>query len=176
MEKLTEGEVQKIQKIDEETENFLHKLFKLGIFFKGINGTWEIVTGLLFLFLSRETFSKWFSAISKNELLQDPNDKLINFVASFLQNISGNTKIFAALYILFHGILNIFLVVQLYRDKPWAYLVTIWTMAVFVGYQIYRISIHHSSFLIFITIFDLFFMLLSWHEYKYHKKLLVSRS
>ncbi len=150
-------------------EKYWHELFEIGILLKGFNGLWETISGFLVLFVSKATFSTWFLLIAQNELLEDPHDKFINFVTHALQNFSGDTKIFAAIYILSHGILNIFLSIQLYRDRHWAYLVTIGAMAIFMVYQIHRITIHHSLVLTAITIFDVFFIILAWHEYKYHR-------
>lgn len=152
-------------------QKYWHELFELSVIVKGLNGLWETVSGLIVLFLSKATFDSWFSTLARNELLEDPNDRMINFLAHVLSNLSSDAKIFAALYILAHGILNIFLSIQLYRDKHWAYLVTIGAMLIFITYQIYRISIYHSLFLTAITIFDAGFVMLAWHEYKYHKEL-----
>lgn len=150
------------------TQKYWHELFEVGITLKGFNGIWETVTGFLFLVLSKDTLHRGFSYVTRNELFEDPNDKFINFLAHTLQNFSSDTKTFAALYIFLHGLLNIFLVIQLYRDKHWAYLVTIGSMILFMFYQIYRISIHHSVFLTVLTVFDAVFIVLAWHEYKYH--------
>lgn len=146
-----------------------HKLFKFSVLIKGFTGTLGITSGLLFLFLNKTTLTGWFSLLVRNELLEDPNDRFINFLTYALQNISSDAKTFAALYVLAHGFLNIFLVVQLYRNKHWAYLVIIWVMLISMPYQIYRISIHHSIALIAITLFDAFFIILAWREYKIHK-------
>lgn len=146
-----------------------HKLFKFSVLIKGFIGTLGITSGLLFLFLNKTTLTGWFSLLVRNELLEDPNDRFINFLTYALQNISSDAKTFAALYVLAHGFLNIFLVVQLYRNKHWAYLVIIWVMLISMPYQIYRISIHHSLALIAITLFDAFFIILAWREYKIHK-------
>lgn len=151
------------------TQKSWHELFEFGVFLKGFNGIWETISGAMFLFLSRGTITNWFFLATRNELIENPNDKVIIFFARVLQNSLSHTKVFAALYLLVHGLLNIFLAVQLYRDKHWAYLVMIWTIIIFIGYQIYRISIHHSIALIFFTIFDIFFVILAWHEYKYRR-------
>jgi uncharacterized membrane protein len=147
-----------------------HQLFELSIFLKGINGVWEVSSGVLVLFLSKITLETWFSIVTRYELLEDPNDVLINFLMSAFQNVSNNAQIFAAFYLLLHGLLNIFLTIQLYRNKSWAYLVTIGSVLLLMIYQIYRISIHHSLLLTAITIFDVFFIGLAWHEYKYHQE------
>ncbi len=158
------------------TQKYWHELFEFGVFIKGFNGVWEIVSGFMILFLSKITLTNWFFLIAQNELLEDPRDKFINFLVQTLQNFSSSTQILVALYILTHGLLNIFLAVQLYRDKHWAYLVTIGATLMFMSYQIYRISIHHSLILTIITIFDMFFIILAWHEYKYHRDRLKIKS
>jgi len=150
------------------TTKHWHKLFEVTLFMKGFNGVWETISGLTFLLLSKATLSHWFIKIARNELIEDPKDNVTNFIVHTLLDPTTSTKTFAAFYLLIHGILNLFLVIQLHRDKHWAYPTTIGVMAVFMLYQIYRISIHHSLILVAITTFDLFFIALTWHEYKHH--------
>lgn len=151
-------------------QKYWHKLFEAGVFIKGFNGVLEIISGFLVLFVSKAALTRLFSLVARDELLEDPHDRFISLLAHALQNFSLDTQVFAALYILAHGLLNVFLAIQLYRDRHWAYLVAIGTMLVFMSYQIYRISIHHSLILTAITIFDAFFIILAWHEYAYHRE------
>lgn len=98
---------------------------------------------------------------------------IIEIIAGFfilshgIQDLSTNTKIFVAIYILAHGVLNIFLSIQLYREKIWAYRATFVIMTGFVIYQLIRIYTYHSAMLITLTAIDLLFMALLWHEYRY---------
>lgn len=155
-------------------QKYWHRLFEFSVLTKGFTGVWETVSGFLFLFLNKTTLGGWFSLLVRNELVEDPDDKFINFLTHALQNLSSDAKTFAALYVLAHGLLNIFLVVQLYRNKHWAYLVIIWAMLISLPYEIYRISIHHSAILTTITIFDAFFIALAWREYKLRKFAVIS--
>ena len=148
-------------------EKYWHKFFEIGVFVKGFNGIWETLSGLLVLFLNKETIRDWFFVLASRELLEDPSDHLINFLAGVLQNFSREAQTFAALYILIHGALNIFLAVQLYRGKKWAYLFVINVTTLFVLYQIYRIGIHHSLLLTILTIIDILFVVVAWHEYRH---------
>jgi uncharacterized membrane protein len=125
--------------------------------------------GCLLLFTSKITITNVFYSFTAEELLEDPNDFIVNFLGQVVQNISLNTKIFIAFYILIHGITNLFLAIQLYRNRLWSYLLAIIIMGVFMLYQAYRISLYHSVPLIIITIFDFFFILLTWHEYHHRK-------
>jgi len=146
-------------------ENVLHQIFEFGVLIKGINGVWETVSGISILFLSKATINNLFYFLASKELLEDPHDAFFNLLFKFLENLSHNTQVFIAIYILIHGLLNLFLAIQLYRDKIWAYLVTITITTAFIFYQIHRIILYHSPVLIIITIFDILFVILTWHEY-----------
>jgi uncharacterized membrane protein len=158
-----------IIKNDSKIERVLHQIFEFGIFIKAINGVWETLSGFFILFAGKETLSKLFYFLSNKELLEDPSDMFFSFLSGFLENLSHSTQVFISFYILIHGILNLFLVIQLYRDKIWAYLATITVMIIFIFYQIHRIILHHSIFLTAITVFDILFVILAWHEYNRKK-------
>ncbi|MDO8620208.1 MAG: DUF2127 domain-containing protein [bacterium] len=150
------------------SQAYWHKLFAVGVLLKGLNSVWGTLGGFLILFLSKETLNRWFSVITQGEQVEDPSDKVIAFLAHALQNVSSSTQTFVAFYMLLHGILNIFLTIQLARDKHWAYLVTIGITTLFLLYQVYRISVHHSLVLLAVTLFDILFVFLTWHEYRHH--------
>ena len=150
-------------------ERYLHGLFRFSIFVKGFNGIWETLSGFLVLSINKAAFSNLFYSLAQNELFEDPHDRFTEFLARALQNVSPDAKTFAAVYILFHGLLNIFLAIQLYRNKLWAYRVNIGAITIFMFYQIYRISLHHSLMLALLTIFDVTFLILTLHEYRHQK-------
>ena len=152
-------------KNDSKFEVVLYDIFEIGIVIKFFNGVWEVVSGFFILFLSKETINKLFHLLASKELLEDPNDFFIGFSSRFLGNLSHDTQIFIAVYILIHGFLNLFLAIQLYKDRIWAYFATITVMVIFIFYQVHRIILHHSAVLIAITIFDILFIILTWHEY-----------
>lgn len=152
-------------------ERYWHGFFEFGILLKGFNGVWETISGFLVLFLSRATFSRLFYFLARRELLENPRDRFLYFVVRSFQHVTPEIKVLAAAYILGHGLLNIFLAIQLYRNRLWAYLVTMSAMVVFMSYQVYRIVLHHSRALTILTIFDVLFLILTWHEYRYQRSL-----
>jgi uncharacterized membrane protein len=160
-----------IQNNNKEIESVLHGIFEFGILIKFINGIWETASGFLILFLSKEKLGGFFQFLSNKELLEDPDAIFANFFSNFFQNLTHHTQVLIAVYILIHGLLNLFLSIQLYRDKIWAYLVTISIMMALILYQIHRIILYHSPLLITITVFDFLFVALTWHEYRYKKRL-----
>lgn len=151
-------------------QKYWHQLFRYGIFVKGFLGVWEIVLGSALLLVGNKMFFTLTLFLSQHELKEDPKDIVVSFLNQASQHILLDAKLFATVYILTHGILNIFLAIQLYRDKQWAYVAAIAVMVTFVLYQIYRIGIHHSFFLVALTLFDILFIALTWNEYLHQKK------
>ena len=72
----------------------------------------------------------------------------------------------AAVFLLSHGVVKLFLVVMLLRNKEWAYPVFIVVLAGLITYQIYQLSVSMAYWLLFLTIFDVIVLLLTWHEYR----------
>lgn len=150
-------------------ENTLHQIFELGIAIKALNSIWELFSGFFILFAGRELLNRIFNFLAYRELLEDPNDFVLGVISPLLQNLSHGAQMFIAFYLLFHGILNLFLAIQLYRERIWAYLANISVTIIFIFYQIHRIYLFHSVLLTIITVFDVLFIILTWHEYKYKK-------
>lgn len=142
-----------------------HTLFELGVFFKALNGAWETIAAVSYLFFGR-LIARGFFFIFGHELLEDPHDKILGFFMLAFQHFSSSSRTFAAVYLLTHGILNLFLAVQLYRNRYWAYLFAVGVTAIFMIYQIYRIFLYHSLILGVITVWDMFFIIFVLHEYR----------
>ena len=71
-----------------------------------------------------------------------------------------------ALYLLSHGIVKLFAVVALLKNKLWGYPLSIVVFGGFVLYQIYRFTLTGAIGLIALTIFDLVVIWLIWLEYR----------
>lgn len=149
-------------------EKVIDRVFKLTIFLKGINGILELASGLFLLFAPKTVLSAIFTALVKQELIEDPNDFLVNFASAVLQNMSPTTKFLSIVYLLFHGTINIFLVIGLLRRKFWAYPIAMIFLMLIVFYQTYHLAHLYSWGLCFLTLFDVFIIILIWHEYRYH--------
>lgn len=151
-------------------ENVLHGLFEFGILIKAIDGVLEVIGGILFLLVSQNTLYSLVSELTEHELSQDPHDVLANTIVHAVANLPDGTKLFGAIYLLIHGIVKIGMVIGLWKDKLWAYPVSLTILIAFTVYQIYRITLTHSVFLIALTVLDIVIILLIWHEWNYHHK------
>jgi uncharacterized membrane protein len=152
----------------EVQEKNIHTVFITSLVLKGLNALLEIVGGGLFLFTGSITAILRF--LIREELFEDPTDFVANQIQHILPYFSTHNQLFVAFYLLSHGIVKIFLVINLLRNKLWAYPATITALLFFIAYQIYRLTYAYSSFLVFLALFDLLIILLTWHEYSLMKK------
>lgn len=152
------------------TEKRFRQLFRIGIFLKAVDGVLELAGGILLLLISKESLNDIVTFLTQHELSEDPNDLVANYLVHVVHHLSTSTKLFGAVYLLFHGAVKIFLVVGLFRGKLWAYPSAMVFLVGFIGYQLYRYSLTHSIALILLTVFDAVIVLLIWHEYRYLKR------
>lgn len=80
--------------------------------------------------------------------------------------VTGTGRHFAAAYLISHGLVKIVLVVELLRNRLWAYPLMIFVLTIFVGYQCYRFGLTHSPAMAALTIFDLGVIALTALEYR----------
>jgi len=144
----------------------IHQLFILGLVLKILNVIAEITGGLFVLLSSKETLVKLIFFITQGELLEDPKDIIANYFISLPQSISLNTTHFIGIYLLSHGVIKLFLIISLLKNKLWSYLASIIVFGLFILYQIFRYFNTFSYWLLVITLFDLFVVWLVWKEYK----------
>lgn len=152
-----------------EAHNNLHKLFDIGIILKGLDGLLEVAGGILFLFIRPETLNHFLLSLTRYELLEDPKDKIANYILS-LGQLSGGSKLFGILFLLSHGIIKVFIVIGLLKNKLWFYPLGIFVFSAFGLYQIYQYSHTHSLGLLILTILDVVVVALTWHEYREIKR------
>jgi len=126
-------------------------------------------------FASTSAIIRLVNALTQDELIEDPNDFVAAHLLSLAQNFTVSTQRFYAFYLLSHGVIKVFLVICLLRNKLWAYPVSLVVLGLFVVYQLYRFSYTHGFGLIVLTVFDVFVMGLIWHEYRLVRRHLTSR-
>jgi uncharacterized membrane protein len=110
------------------------------------------------------------ATLTQQELAEDPRDMIANYLLHSAQHLSLGTKEFAAIYLLSHGAIKLWLIVGLLREKLWYYPVAMIVFGLFIAYQLYRFSFTHSAFLLLITAIDIAVIILTWHEYRYLRR------
>ena len=151
-------------------ERIVHLLFDIGVIGKGIDGVLEILGGVLLFVLSPNRIDAIVRALTQHELSQDPNDAVAHFILESAQHLTGDTKLFGAIFLLGHGAVKVVLVAGLLRKQAWAYPIGMLAFFAFVVYELYRYTHTHSNWLIVLSVLDLFVIGLTWLEYQRLKR------
>lgn len=149
--------------------SILRDTFRTGITLKGIDGVLETIGGVLFWLFPPAKMNAIVTTLSQHELSRDPHDFIAIHVLRVSEKLLSGNKLFAALYLLAHGLTKIILVVALWMNALWAYPLTIVVLAAFSVYQTYRFTHTHSIILLFLTIFDVALIYLAWMEWREQK-------
>ena len=144
----------------------VHSFFVITLILKGTNALLEITGGLLTLFISPRLLQSAVFRLTRAELVEDPRDFMANWLTATAAHFSAHAQVFVAWYLLGHGVIKLFLVIQLLRRKLWAYPLALAAFTLFIMYQLYRYALTHSPWLLLITVFDLVVLWLTWQEYR----------
>ena len=144
--------------------------FKIGVISKGIDGVLEIAGGFMLLFITPQQIQSLIQALTQHELSEDPKDIIANYLLNSTYHLSPGTKNFAAIYLLWHGLVKAGLVAALLLRKRWAYPVAIIAFFLFLIYQLYRYSHTSSPTLLVLSVVDIFVIILTWLEYRRLRK------
>ncbi|WP_395068066.1 DUF2127 domain-containing protein [Paraburkholderia silvatlantica] len=148
-------------------ENNLHLLFDLTLGFKAILALAEIAAGVATWLIPQRYFLALVLWVTRDEFAEDPHDLVANFLLHTVQHLSVDAQRFAGLYLLGHGVIKLWLVAGLLRERLWYFPVSIAVFALFIAYQAYRFTYTHSVWLLLVTALDVVVIALTWHEYRY---------
>ncbi len=147
----------------------LHSLFLFSVWIKGVAGILETIAGIIGLFVTPQALKSVVVLITSPELSEDPDDWIATTLSRAAQHLSVDTTLFAAAYLILHGLIKVFLVASLLMGRLWAFPLSLWFLAAFIVYQCYRYTHTHSVYLILLTVVDLAVVILIWHEYRKYK-------
>ena len=147
-------------------EHRIRQVFQISILLKGAHALIECLTGVAVALVSTSAIRDLVNTLTQEELIEDPRDFLATHLLTAAQQFSVGTRHFYAFYLLSHGIVKLFLVVGLLRNKLWSYPASLGVLGLFIVYQLYRFSYTHGVGLIVLTVFDIVVMGLIWHEYR----------
>jgi uncharacterized membrane protein len=146
--------------------DLLDRTFEVGIILKGLDGLAETIGGVLLLFVSPASISRIAKAVTQHELSEDPHDWISIHLLHYAHGLTNATVMYAAIYLLAHGVVKIVLVGALLRNQMWAYPALIVVLIAFIVYQLYLIAIRPTGGLIALTTFDVAITALTWREWR----------
>ena len=151
-------------------EKDIRLAFRLSLIAKGAFALAEIIGGVLVYFVSQDFLYSIASTVTQNELTEDPQDIVGNFLLHLADNFSIAGQHFTAYYLISHGVVKLFILLGLWKRITWAYPAALVVFTLFIVYQMFRYSVTHSPWLLVISVLDLFVIALTWHEYRYVRK------
>ncbi|VVE13392.1 membrane protein [Pandoraea morbifera] len=147
-------------------EKHLHGLFEASLWIKALFAVCEMVAGAAAYFISSHVVLSFALRITGHELREDPHDVLASVLLHAAQHLSVGSQAFVAVYLLAHGVLKLWLIVGLLRERLWIFPVSVVIFALFIAYQLYRYAHTHSVWLLLLSLLDLGVIALTWHEFR----------
>lgn len=157
-----------MEPIKEEKE--IYQLFRLSLFLKGAASFLEILGGILVFVIPPAFITNIVITLTRPELAEEPGDFIATHLVTLAQQFAVSSTVFIALYLLSRGIIKLGLILALFKNKLWAYPISLVVLGLFVLYQIYQIFTSHSLLIVGLTIFDLVVMYFIWREYRIVKE------
>lgn len=143
----------------------IHDAFEVGVTIKLIDGILEIIGGVILIFINPLSLNRWVNYLVQSGPLQNSKEGA-GLLLGFARDFTVEAQIFGVVYLLLHGVIKIFLVVNLWEKKLWAYPTAIVFFLAFIVYQSGEYFLNHSVFMLALTILDALVVLLTWAEYE----------
>jgi len=143
-----------------------HRLFVVAVVLKGLNGLAELVAGASILAIGHAGLNGLVMLLTARELSEDPTDLVANLLRRWFAQLSADAELFAAIYLLTHGVVKIVLATCLLREKSWAFPAAAAFFALFIAYMSYRLALGWSWSIAAFCLFDLITLFLVLHEWR----------
>jgi len=160
----------------EGNEKLLRAIFDASLWLKAAFALSEVAGGIAAFFVSKQFLLGFVQWVFQDEFADDPHDFIATFFLHSVQGLTSGTLNFAAAYLLVHGVIKLWLIGGLLRERLWYYPTALVVFSLFVAYQLYRYTITHSVWLLLITAIDLAVIGLTWHEWRYLKQTRANQS
>lgn len=147
----------------------IDRAFELGILVKSLFGFFEVLAGIVVAFSGRLIVDNFIIALAQQEIAEDPNDFIASYLIKTANSFYLDGHVFAIVYLIFHGLVNISLAVALLKNKIWAYYWAAVGFSIFIIYQVFRYFHTYSLSLLILTIFDIFIVSIILLEYNRKK-------
>ena len=145
--------------------------FLIGIGLKILNIIGDVLVGIPLLFIQPGQIGNFIHSLTASELLENPNDKIANFLVSTTAHVTHGSLIYLGIYFLLHGLVKIGIVGALVRGSQNVYPWAIGALVALLLYQIVSIIIHFSIILTLLSVLDLVIILLTLREWYHHRTL-----
>lgn len=157
-------------------KTLLDKTYEIGIIIKGLDGVLELIGGILVLTLSPNAINNISRFLTQNELHEDPHNWVAVHVVNLGDHLANGHHIFAAVFLLTHGLVKVVMVTCLLLNKIWAYPWSLVTLVLFLIYQIYVLTVSPSIGMAYLTALDMLIIYLVYREWQQQKLLVPNKN
>lgn len=147
-------------------KSLLDKTYEIGIIIKGIDGTLELIGGILVLILSPGAILNIANFFTQDALQENPHNFIANHIERAGHHLASGQTTFAALFLLTHGLVKVVLVVCLLLNKLWAYPWALVVLGLFLIYQIFLLVTRPTFGMSFLTVLDIIIIILVYREWR----------
>jgi uncharacterized membrane protein len=146
--------------------NLLDKTYEIGIIIKGVDGVLELIGGVLVLSLSPATINGITRFLIEHPLQANQHGLIATHVSKAGAHLAAGHNLFAAAFLLTHGIVKVVLVTCLLLNKMWAYPWALAALSLFLVYQFYVLITKPTFGMVFLTILDIIIIGLVYREWQ----------
>jgi uncharacterized membrane protein len=115
----------------------------------------------------KHTLHHWIDAVTWHSFATSEWHVLGTLLLPLSQTLTPNMQLYAAIYLLIHGVIKLLIVWNLLRERLWAFPFSLITLALFVLLQTFHLFRKFSPWLLGLTILDVIVILLVSHEYRF---------
>jgi uncharacterized membrane protein len=151
-------------------------VFRVSIILKGIDALIEIIGGVILLFVTSKDITHFTAWLTRSTLASNPHNAVATYLNHSAGHLAADSTLIGAIYLLSHGVIKLFIIINVLRDKYWAYPVLIVVLLGFCVYQVVDIINNHSLAVTLLTVFDVFVIILTWLEWQKKRKMRISKT
>lgn len=147
----------------------LDRWFRLAVALKGLDGIVEMVCGAVLLVVPAAAIKGAIETLANNEIQEDKHAFIAHYILNLDHKLDVHVQLFAAIYLLAHGLVKIGLATALLKRYWRLYPYAIGFLVAFIAYQAYLIGYNRSLVLVVLTLFDCFVAGLTYAEWRRHR-------
>lgn len=152
-------------------EAFIRRVFRYSLFLKAAHSVLELVGGAVLYVTPSDAIHRIARALTQHELLEHPDDVVAKFLLHLAESVSVEQKAAATIYLFSHGLVEIFLVVMILRNRIWAYPLYMAALGLLIAYQSYQLTLGFYLWLAVLTLLDAVIVWLTWHEFRVQRSI-----
>lgn len=140
--------------------------FVLGVVVKAVSGVLELAAGLPLLVLGPAPLVAAADRVVAWLLAVDPDNAAAPLLAHSVDTLGSGTSVLVAVYLLFHGVVKLGIVLALLRGSRSGHLASIVALGVFLVVQVAELVVAPGAGVAALTVVDALLLSLTWREWR----------